>query len=93
MKINFSKKEYRQLLDLVFMGDWVASGMNEDGVSPYDEIREKIYSYAKEMGCEELIEFDRTLGKHFETAQFEESGVMELIDNYNHHIVHELDEM
>lgn len=93
MKIHFSKKEYRQLLDLVFLGDWIASGMNEGEASPYDDIREKIYSHAKEMGCEQLIEFDKSLGKHFETAKFEDSGVMELVDRYNHHIKYELGDM
>lgn len=82
MKINFTKKEYRQLLDLVFIGDWVTSEPLDKDTSPYDALREKIYSYAKEMDCEHLIEYDKNTDQHFETAEFEDSGVMKKLDDY-----------
>lgn len=86
MKIHFTKKEYRQLLDVVFLGDWLASAQREDDASPYEGIREKIYAYAKEFGFEDLIEYDKDAKKHFETGAFEDQGVMELIDQYNDQI-------
>lgn len=87
MKINFTKKEYRQLLDLVFLGDWVVSSFDMDGAkSPYVDIQQKIYSYAKELGCEELIEHVRAGNQYFETAQFE-SEVMHHLDAYDEHVL------
>lgn len=87
MKIHFSKKEYRQLLDLVFLGDWVASAHLDDTKSPYDEIRNKIYSHAKEFGFDDLIVHDKGEDEYFETALFEEQGVMNLIEEYNQHVM------
>ena len=86
MKILFTKKEYRQLLDLVYLGDWVASADREDDSSPYEALREKIYSYAKEFGYGDLIVYDKQFGKHIETSSFEEQGVNALLDHYHHHI-------
>ena len=83
MKILITKKEYRQLLDLVFLGDWVASLGCEDDGSPYEALREKIYSYAKDYGFETLIEYDKVDNKHYETAAFEDGGAMEYIEAYD----------
>jgi len=84
LKINFTKKEYRKLLDLVYLGDMVIDGALDGNVPPeYNAIREKIYALAKEYACEELIEYDKELDMHFETAKYEESGVMDYLDSYN----------
>ena len=91
MKIHFTKKEYRQLLDLVFLGDWVAS-VDEEKPSPYDALREKIYAHAKDFGFDDLIEYDKSEQKHFETAAFEDQGVMELLEYYQTYIRQNVDE-
>jgi len=87
MKIHFSKKEYRQLLDLVFLGDWMASGHLEDTESPYEELRNKIYSHAKDFGFDDLIVYDKTEDAYFETALFEDQGVLNVVEAYNQHVV------
>lgn len=89
MKIHFTKKEYRQLLELIYLGDWLASAHSETDESPYEAIREKIYSYAKAFHCEDWIEYDKSLGRHYETAAFEGQGVMERIEQYNRGILNE----
>lgn len=86
MKIFFSKKEYRQLLDVMFLGDWVVSGYSEDDHSPFSELREKIYACAKDFGYGDLIEYDKGENKHYETALFEEQGVMDKIETYNKYV-------
>ncbi|MCU7944723.1 MAG: hypothetical protein KZQ87_18800 [Candidatus Thiodiazotropha sp. (ex Cardiolucina cf. quadrata)] len=58
MKINFTKKEYRQLLDMVFLGGWVASPHREDNSSPYETLSEKIYAHAKDFGFDDLIVYN-----------------------------------
>ena len=87
MKINFTKKEYRLLLDIVYLGQWMveahkAGGPEED--DEYEMLAQKIYSYAKEMGCEELIKAEKRAGLYFPTREYEEqSRSHEIIDQYN----------
>jgi len=51
MKINFTKKQYRSLIDLIHLGDMVVSGIRtDDTVEEYEELREYIYSFSKQMG-------------------------------------------
>ena len=86
MKINFTKKEYRLLLDLVYLGEWMIEA-HETGRTPesekYEMIIQKIYSHAKEMGCEDLIESAEQFNEYFPTMEYEESEVRDYIDEYN----------
>ncbi|MBN1141695.1 MAG: hypothetical protein JXB25_07890 [Deltaproteobacteria bacterium] len=86
MKINFTNKEYRNLLDFLYLGNWVmtANDTEEDeNKSKYEEITQKIYSHAKDFGCDELIEFNAEFGEYFETVEFEESEVNQYLEDYN----------
>lgn len=86
MKIHFSKKEYRQLLELVFLGDWIVTAHQEGKpVSPYDAIKNKIYSHAKDHGYENLVEYDKNTDEYFETMTLTDSNLMRWIDLYNRH--------
>jgi hypothetical protein len=78
MTIEISKKEYRNLLDLLYMGEWL---LDANDVSPdpkkkkYREIVHKFYSYAKEMGFENLIVYDKQLKQYFPTREYEEMSM------------------
>ncbi len=77
MKINFTKKEYRSLIDVLEIAHWVINAHRTGiGGEPkeYADLIQKIYSYSKEMGCEEIIEFNKSLGGYFSTQEFEESS-------------------
>jgi len=83
LKVNFTKKEYLKLLDLVYLGDMVLDGALDGNLAPeYIAMREKIFALAKEYGYEDLIEYDKELDMHFETAKYEASGVMDYLDSY-----------
>ena len=77
MKINFSKKEYLALLNLIEISDWVLHahvvGERED-TKEYSELIQRILSYAKEMGYSSLVEYDKELGAYFSTREFEEDS-------------------
>ena len=87
MKINFTKKEYGCLLEIIYLGNWVATAHDlpsSELKSEHEKVAQKIYSYAKEMGFENLIELDQGSGEYFETREFEESSsVQSEIDEYN----------
>lgn len=87
MKINFTNKQYRSLIDLIFLGEMMVNGIRTtDRVEEYDELREYIYSFAKQMGHEDLIKFDKKYNQHFETREYETGKVEEYIDDYDNEI-------
>jgi hypothetical protein len=50
MKINFTKKEYRLLLDMVEIAEWVLNAHKSDPsdeIKKYSDLYQKILSYAK----------------------------------------------
>lgn len=49
VQIEFSEDEYKKLIESVFVGEWVLTHDVEVN-NAYDLIRNKIYSYAHEMG-------------------------------------------
>ncbi len=80
IELDLSKDEYKKLVELVFVGDWVLTGHIE-GKDPYDSVRNKIFSYAKDMGMAKQIEYDDALGGYFETVQFE-TQMLKKIDRF-----------
>jgi len=59
MKINITKKEYRLLLDMLYLSDWVmhayAEGSKDFHVK-HKALQKKLLSYYKEMDAEDMIE-------------------------------------
>ncbi|OJF94646.1 hypothetical protein [Alkalibacterium sp. 20] len=87
MKINFTKKQYRSLIDLIHLGDMVVNGIRtDDTVEEYEELREYIYSFAKQMGQEDNIKYDKEYDMHFETREYESGKVQEYIEDYDDEI-------
>lgn len=87
MKINITKKEYRLLLDILYLGEWMLTAHDQEEVpekKQYQDVVQKFYSYAEEMGYDNLIKADKALNKYFETIEYEEnSKVNEIIENYD----------
>ena len=85
MKINYTKKEYRLLLDMVEMAEWVLNAHKtnpSDEIKKFSEIYQKILSYAKDMGFENLIVYDKDLEGYFATVEYEESEHMRYIEEF-----------
>ncbi len=86
MKINITKREYRDLLDILYIADWVLNAHNpayDPKTERYRKLEQKFYSHAKEMGFDNLIEYAPELERHFPTKEFEEtSECTEFIDEF-----------
>ena len=89
MKINFTKKEYQHLVEMLQVAGWVLRGGIVDDereeTKPYRELREKVLSYHKEMG---LAEPDRYAPErdeaYFRTETREDwTRHMELVQEYD----------
>lgn len=87
MKINLTKKQYRNLIDLIYLGDFMVNGIRtDDKVKEYDELREYIYSFAKQMGQDDIIEHDKERNKYFETREYEMGKVEGYIKDYDNEV-------
>ena len=57
MQIELTKKQYRRLLDLVYIGNWVLnSTRGTDRFSDYDEVEGLLFTKAPSVGMPELID-------------------------------------
>ena len=87
MKIHFTKREYRVLLDMIYLADWMLHAHeSERRQDEYHTLEQKILSLAKEFGCEDLVEHSESCDQYFPTRQQEESkAVQNAVENYNAH--------
>jgi len=72
MKINLTKKEYRLLIEMLYLSDWVMhSHQAELRYTEHEAIKNKILSLYKEMDAEEILEYSSDLGEVFEKDEFD----------------------
>lgn len=85
MKIEFTKDEFKTLLDLVYAGNTLLNGMKKDDdiIEDYCKLEQKVYSLAEEFGLNDLVEYDQGLKEYVPTRTYEESGINDHIDNYD----------
>ena len=86
MKIEFTREEYKCLLDMLYIAEWILNAHkveDDPETKAYGELEQKVYSYAKEMGFENLIEYAADHKKYYPTREYEEMGTpMEFIDEF-----------
>ncbi|HTG00598.1 MAG TPA: hypothetical protein VK654_08430 [Nitrospirota bacterium] len=90
MKIDITKDEYRNLLDVLFIADWVLHAFdtgNRARVKRYDMVVQKLYAYAAAFGFDRLIDVDRTSKKYFVSQEFESTtDAWGLVDDFTNDI-------
>ncbi len=85
MKINFTKKEYKALLTVLYISDWVMHSHDTEldpETQKYKDLEQKILSFAKDFGMDDCVERDAKLGGFFHTRNFEDE-VMKFIERYD----------
>lgn len=81
MNIELTLKEFRRLLDMVYIGNWVLnSTRGEDRFEDYDNIQEKMFAYCAKNGMKDL--YQTWYGHVFPSKAFEEGGIHEAIADY-----------
>ena len=81
MNIQLSQKEFRHLLDLVYIGNWILNSTRGlDRFEAYDELQEKIFTYALLNNMPELTQ--HFMGHIFPSQAYEEGGIHEAIADY-----------
>ena len=81
MDIELTRKEFRHLLDLVYIGNWVLNSTRGlDRFETYDQLQEKLFTLASKNGMPELAQV--FMGHVFPSQAYEEGGIHEAIADY-----------
>jgi hypothetical protein len=86
MKIQFTKKEYRLLLDMICIADWV---MNCHHVGPVESntdhtlLYQKLLSFSKSMQADDVIEYAKDTNEYYQTNEHEETLHDKYIEPYD----------
>lgn len=81
MNIDLTDKEFRRLLDLVYVGNWILnSTRGDDRFKEYDLVQEKLFSLCESLGMKALVQ--DYMGHIFPSQAFVEGGIHEAIADY-----------
>ena len=81
MKIELSSKQFRRLLDLVYIGNWVLnSARGNDRIPDFDNVESYIFSQCPKFDMSSLCELSD--GEVIPSRAFSEGGIHEAIMDY-----------
>ena len=81
MNIELTDREFRRLLDMVYIGNWILnSTRGDDRFEDYDLLQEKLFAMCPAHGMRSL---SQTWNGHiFPSAAYEDGGIHEAIADY-----------
>ncbi len=82
MTPSFSDQEYRRLMMLAYLGEWMLNAIRKDPDPAYEDTLSKVFSFAKETSLESLVLFNETTGAWDPQEAFEEEAHT-MIDQYD----------
>lgn len=89
MKIELTDLEYRRLLDLVYVGNWILNSYRgKDRIADYDFMQAKMFSYAPARGMKSLT--DTHLGFPMPSQKYVDGGIHDAICDYEDAIFFEI---
>ncbi|MBE6966983.1 MAG: hypothetical protein E7444_00900 [Ruminococcaceae bacterium] len=89
MMIELTSKEFRRLLDLVYIGNWILnSTRGNDRFEDYDLLEEKLFALCKSQGMKSLIQICD--GHIYPSRAYEEGGIHEAIADYEDAVFFEI---
>ncbi|MBR2781940.1 MAG: hypothetical protein IKE00_01215 [Oscillospiraceae bacterium] len=89
MNIELTNKEFRRLLDLVYIGNWILnSTRGDDRFHDYDEVESKLFALCRTVGMPELAErWNNTI---IPSRAYAEGGIHEAIMDYEDTVFFEI---
>ena len=89
MHIELSKKEFRSLLDLVYIGNWVLnSTRGNDRFQVYDDLESKLFALCRTNGMNILVE--EWEGTDIPSKAYADGGIHEAIAYYEDNVFYEI---
>ena len=84
MQINLTSKEFRRLLDLVYIGNWILnSTRGDDRFADYDQLESKLFALSPALS-------EIWNGEVVPSRAFAEGGIHEAIANYEDNVFYEI---
>jgi len=89
MQIDLTNQEFRLLLDMAYVGNWVLNSIRgEDRITPYDDLEAKLFAHSIPAGMPELLEVHQD-GVSPSQA-YVEGGIHEAIMDYEDTVFFEI---
>ena len=89
MNIELSEKEFRRLLDMVYIGNWILNSAREnDRFEDYDLLQEKLFAQCPAHGMRTLVESWH--GHIFPSRAYEDGGIHEAIADYEDAVFYDI---
>ena len=89
MQISLSSREFRMLLDMVYIGNWVLnSTRGNDRFQEYDAIESKLFSLCQENGMKVLAQQEN--GTVVPSEAYARGGIHEAIAFYEDNVFYEI---
>ena len=89
MQIELTSKEFRNLLDMVYIGNWVLnSTRGDDRFAVYDDLESKLFALARENGMKVLAQDWQ--GTVVPSKAYAEGGIHEAIAYYEDNVFYEI---
>ena len=89
MQIELTTKEFRRLLDMVYIGNWILnSTRGDDRFQDYDDLESKLFALGRSHGMAALAQdWNDTV---IPSRAYEEGGIQEVIALYEDNIFYEI---
>ncbi|MBQ2742873.1 MAG: hypothetical protein IJB42_06500 [Oscillospiraceae bacterium] len=89
MNIDFTSKQFRRLLDLAYIGNWVLnSARGNDRIPDFDEVESYLFSQCPKFDMNTL--FEEVDGEILPSKAFSEGGIHEAIMDYEDTVFFEI---
>ena len=89
MELKLTQKQFRRLLDLVYIGNWVLNSTREDDrIRDYDGVESLVFSHCLDHGMTKLVELYE--GEIIPSRAFAEGGIHEAIMAYEDAVFFEI---
>ena len=89
MNLELNKKQFRRLLDLVYIGNWILNSTRGDQrFADYDEVESLLFGRAALEGMPQLAELYQ--GEVIPSRAFVEGGIHEAIVEYENNVFFEI---
>lgn len=89
MELELTRRQFRRLLDMVYIGNWILnSTRGEDRFRDYDEVESLLFAQAAQEGMDTLSELYQ--GEVIPSRAFAEGGIHEAIMEYENNVFFEI---
>ncbi|MCL1835596.1 MAG: hypothetical protein FWG48_05485 [Oscillospiraceae bacterium] len=89
MNIELTDMEFRRLLDMAYIGNWILNSTRGfDRIKEYDDVESKLFSHCTSCEMPTLVEYSS--GNAQPSSAFEDGGIHEAIADYEDSVFFEI---